>query len=151
MNQPTAALPPDAEQIQYLPYGQITYVLPHTSQRPCPIHVFVGSDMHRESVDQWYECTAAAYAACSDPAIYMLHDHRSPKVHFSAYSMSKIRELTTLRRDLRGASAIVFGSRDTILSSAVTNLLSSPRLPRSTRILSDYNAAVAWLCSLMHK
>ncbi len=152
VKQPSAiALPWDAEQVQHLPYEQMQYVLPGNTQRLFPIHVFVGSDMHRESVTQWYECVLATYLKCADAALYVLHDLRNPQVHFSAYSIALVRSLIKVRADLKGGSAIVLPTKDTIFLSLLKQLLQDQQSPRSSCTFSDYEAAVHWLCGLMHK
>jgi hypothetical protein len=107
--------------------------------------------MHRESVDQWYEHISDIYRRSSDPAVYVLHDLRSPNVHFSAFSMSRARDLTTVRPELGGGAAIVVSGKDSIQLSVMRNFSQDPRLPRVTRIFYDYDSAVEWLCSLMHE
>src|SRR5690349_9685760 len=118
-----SSVPPDAMQVQHYASGQFCYVLPRNESRLFPINVFVGTDMRRSSVDLWYTWTATTTTNCTDPILFMLHDMRNCKVHYTPYSFKKIGELRAVRPDLSGYSAVIYASQETIFPTIMKGLV----------------------------
>ena len=145
---PADAIPSEAEQIQRLSHGHILYMLPKSPDRPFPIHVFVGTDMHRPTVDLWHDCMAEVIMTCTDPAVFLLHDFRNPAVNATPYALAKGGDLRKLRPELAGASALVISNQGMFMSILQVSTRTMPS-SRPVNTFLRYDQAVRWLCSYM--